>query len=226
MKRRSWQTGFTLVEVMIVMALIGFLTLLVVSGSGQNIKDERFSGELRQFTDFIRQAQVKSTTTQTGTGCAVSTPAPGGNAGSTCFWRGTAINFAVAPVNTALQRQLLSGADLSEYSGFTDPKTGLYSETADTASTYTPGSLYISKLNVGGTDLPAGSIAAVAFLAPSGQAYVCTGSTATCTPTTANPQPFSDGTSVVIITLKDAATSLTGTVTFDPASGTISTKVQ
>ena len=221
------QPGFTLVEVVIVLAIVGLMTLFVLSGSGVNIKSERFSGEVKQFADYIRRAQIAGATTEAGYGCAGGEQfAPGQESGSktSCFWRGTGLY--VNGANDTLTDFPIFGTDISSYSSDTDPTNNLYGLGAPID---TPLKLSVSKIQSVQTTDPVGGfgVSAIAFLAPTGNAYVCYSppDANNCIPSSSDLRPFTY-TGNITYFLDSLDTNLTAKVTFDPISGTISTKIQ
>jgi prepilin-type N-terminal cleavage/methylation domain-containing protein len=219
----KFEAGFTLLETIIVLALIGFLTIFVVSGSGNGIRNERFSGGIRDIVSNLRDAQTKSYTVKTGNGCADQDTGPGG--GLVCFWRGNVVTFAVGGPDTSYNMNLLYGADLSASTGFNSPQSNIYGISPVATATYSLSSFKITNITVGGTSV---SSVAVAFLAPDGHSYSCDTShnVAGCTPSrTSNPNPYANSGDVVL-SISDTATPHTGTVTISSSDGTISTIIQ
>jgi prepilin-type N-terminal cleavage/methylation domain-containing protein len=216
MKRHAvlWsRRGFTLIEVVIVMAIVGLMLIEVLGGSQNGINNERFSGQMRQITDNIHQLQTDSFSTRTGTSCG---GAP------RCFWRGSVVNLAVNnnPEGT-YSSSLLYGTDLSVTGTDQNPLDGI--EGLNSPVGYSLNSLKLTKITVGSgsTGDPTTSQVAIAFLAPAGEAAACAG--ASCTP---NPDGsvriYSDTTDVVQLYFSDTTTSLAGIVTIKLADGTIS----
>lgn len=224
--------GFTLLETTIVLALIGLLTIVVVAGSGNATRNERFSGGIRQIKANIRDAQTKAYTVKTGNGCASSDVSPGGGA-NVCYWRGNVLTFdALDLPDKTYGLNLLYGSDLSSASGFTDPRNNLYGMSSPALATYTLDSIKVSSINVGGSVASNGSVTggvsvssvSVAFLAPDGHAYSCdsTHNLAGCTPSRpGNSSPYLDS-GDINITFTDASTTHKSVVTIRPGDGTIS----
>lgn len=226
------QQGFTIIETVVVMAIIGLLTLMVTNGAGNNARNEGFSGRVREFANVLREAQTKGYSIQTGdaSGCVTS----GGAQLSPCFWRGNVLEYRVGASSYALQ--LLYGNDMSQYAN-TTVMTGCASndqrlciQGKQSSKSYPLGSV--------GLDLTAISLAgispdpqqvSIAFLAPEGRGYVRPAILDNGDPS--NPftptSPAYSGKNITTFTFKDPAVpNLTGTVTFDPASGAIDWSVQ
>lgn len=221
MKLRHPQSGFTLVETTIVLALIGLLTFLVVSGSSVATNADRFGSQIRIFTSTIRDAQTKSYTVQTGPCTSNKVLLPGGQYG--CVWRGNVMKFQVnASADKNYTLNLLQGDDLSTYAGSIDPKFGLLAENA--FKTYNLASLilYGIDLSTAGTTIPVGTVA-IAFLAPDGKGYICGNNSPSCA-VGGGATPFTDNTSKVTFHFRDTKNpNLKLDVLFDPANGSIST---
>jgi prepilin-type N-terminal cleavage/methylation domain-containing protein len=224
------ELGFTLLEITIVMAIVGLLTISILTGSGNATREERFSGGIRQIKANIRDAQTKAYTVKTGNGCAISDAGPGG--GNVCYWRGNVLTFNVGGPDTSYALNLLYGADLSAANGFTNPRNNLFGMTPTALATYALDSIQISSINLGGAVAANGAVSggqnvssvSVAFLAPDGHAYSCdtTHNGAGCTPSKAtNPSPYADS-GDINISFSDAASSHTAVVTIRPSDGTIS----
>ncbi len=220
--RNNSENGFTLVETTIVLALVAILTLVVILGSGNGIRNERFSGSLREVASNIKEAQTKSYTVRTGSSCSDQDAGPGGNLA--CFWRGNVLKFDVGGPDTSYDFNLIFGSDLSAASGFSIPTKGLYG-LENPPKKYSLNSLTITGIKVGGVSVASVS---VAFLAPDGHPYSCDTSHDTngCTPTRgSNPQPYADSGDIVI-SFGDASSPHLGSVTIKPSDGTISTIYQ
>lgn len=196
----------------------------MVAGSNGNIKNDRFMGELRTFADGLRQAQTRAYTIQTGniSNCSTTSLAPGG-LGSACYWRGTVLDLAASTsADQTYVRSLLYGEDLSSYTGNTLQQDRLLGKTTD--QTFSLRSINLQTITLTdasgiSTNVPSLSLA---YLAPDGKAYSCLSS---CTPSPSNTSPFTDSRRISF-SFRDASSKLTGIVTFDPISGTISTMVK
>lgn|GEM_PF-6667409 len=203
--------GFTLVETTIVLALIGLLTTILVAGSGPQIKNERFAGQVRVFADDLRQAQTHSYTIQTGT-CAVGT----------CYWRGNLVTFtqqnAVDPLDASYDLKLLQGDDYSKYttaSGQTMGVTATQSQRTNNLA-----GIHLTAITISGQPaLLDGTQVNLAFLAPDGKGYVCAGIAAVCDPASSGLSGYVSKS--VKFMLSDTATKLISYVTYDPATGSI-----
>src|SRR5688572_17570337 len=91
--KHTKQRGFTLVEVVIALAICTLLLLIALPGMANNIKTERFSGEVREFARILREAQTKSYSTAVGDKGGYCEPSVSGDLGSYCFWRGNVIEY-------------------------------------------------------------------------------------------------------------------------------------
>lgn len=206
--------GFTLVETTIVLALIGFLTALLVGGSGPQLKNERFAGQVRVFADDLRQAQTHAYTVQTGT-CT---------AGTTCYWRGNLMTFtqqsATNPIDASYVLSLLQGDDYSKYTTATGQIMGITGSQAQ--QTKNLSGIHLTTITIGGVAVAPGSEVNLAFMAPDGKGYACTG-TALCNPASNGLNNYSSA--VVKFQLSDTATQLISYVTYDPATGSITITV-
>ncbi|MEO7617475.1 MAG: type II secretion system protein, partial [Candidatus Saccharibacteria bacterium] len=77
---KKTESGFTLLEITIVMALVGILTVATLAGSGNATKNAAFIGDIRIIRANIRDSETKSYTVKTGNGCATTESGPGGGA--------------------------------------------------------------------------------------------------------------------------------------------------
>lgn len=219
------QSGFTLLETVIVLAIVGLLTLFVLGNSNGTTANERFSGSVHNFAATITDAQTKSYSVQTGTsGCGSTEGAPGGTGGTACFWRGNVMTFTTGQLTYSMS--LIYGTDLSLASVGTNPRQGL--DGLQAFKTYPLSGLQltgIALLDSTGHVFATPGTVSLAFLAPDGKAYSCY--TGSCLPSVLNPAPYQDGSSAVRLSFSQpGSTRLTAQVTFDPVSGTISTIVQ
>ncbi len=229
---RRFQQGFTLIETVVVLAIIGLLTLVATQGAGSNARNENFSGHVREFANVLREAQTKGYAVQTGTasGCVTG----GGVALSPCFWRGNVLEYTVGANNYALQ--LLYGNDLSQFAQTTassgcatnDQRLCIVGKQLSKSYPLSGIGLQITKITLSGVS-PDPTNVSVAFLAPEGRGYVRPLILDNTDP--ANPfvptSPSYSGKNLVTFSLKDGAVpNLTGTVTFDASSGAIDWSVQ
>lgn len=191
--------GYTLIEVVIVLSIIALLTVTLMLGAGSEIKNERFSGEVKAFANVLREAQVKASTVKTGA-CA--------SAGN-CFWRGTTLDYTAN--NSTYTLSLLQGNDMGD-----DQKIGINSKQLDTTYNLSSTGVVLSNISY---DSRTEASASIAFLAPDGKAY--TSNTSFSSPNFI----FSDQAKIIFTLTNPGVTKLTGTVTFDPLTGTISSTV-
>ncbi len=226
------QQGFTLIETVVVLAIIGLLTLIVTAGAGTNAKNENFSGRVREFSNTLREAQTKGYSVQTGN--ASNCISGSGAVITPCFWRGNVLEYHTGGATYALQ--LLYGNDLSQYASTTEI-TGcnttdqrLCLQGKQLSQNYQLGSvgLDLTSITLAGVSPNPDSVS-VAFLAPEGRGYVRPSIADNGDPSNlfTPTSPTYSGKNLVTFTLKDSGVpNLTGTVTFDPNSGAIDWQVQ
>lgn len=169
--------GYTLIETIVVLALIGLLILVVLAGSSNSNRVERLGGEVRAFANLIREAQTKAYSVETSSECR----AAGGE-----YARGTLLQYTRGTGSYTLS--LICGNDLSPVSGASTAQTdGLRGKAA--TKTYELNGLNLDAITVGGNPVDNVSIA---FLAPDGNAYECVAEPGgrTCEPGPLNPIPF------------------------------------
>jgi type II secretory pathway pseudopilin PulG len=198
--------GYTMIELVIIMAIIGLLTLSLVAGAGQHGKNQRYSGEVNSFANALREAQTRSYTVET-TSCA----------GLGGYSRGTVMDYDRAAGSYTLT--LLCGGDLSPLAGVnTDQKSGITGKVL--VKTNNLNGLIIDQITAG--SVPVQSLA-IAFLAPDGRAYYCTpDSTNTCQPSPGNPSPYRSE-QRVHFGIRYEGLDLRRQVTFETISGMIKT---
>ncbi len=216
------QAGFSLVESAVAMAIIALLTVAVVSGAGNNAKIERFSSNVRDFANTLREAQTKSYSIKTGSGTCTN---PNGQTIATCYWRGNVLEYTKSGDTYALQ--LLDGDDLNLYASSLS-STGVCA-TADAqlciegkqlSSQYELTNKGVSLTGISITGIGSVDAASVAFLAPDGKMY-SSQTIVTSSQFSPTQRPYS-GQNAVTFTLKDSSLpNMTGLVTVDPASGSI-----
>ena len=196
-------------ETTIVLALIGLLTTILVAGTGPQLKNERFAGQVRVFADDLRQAQTHAYSVQTGT-CPVA---------GTCFWRGNLMTFtqqnAADTHDASYDLNLLQGDDYSKYTTATGQTLGITGKHAP--QTKSLSGIHLTTITIGGVAVPSGSEVDLAFLAPDGKGYVCNGTG--CAPTPTGISGYLP--TAVKFQLSDTATKLISYVTYDPATGSI-----
>jgi prepilin-type N-terminal cleavage/methylation domain-containing protein len=202
--------GYTLVELVVVMAIICLVMIIMLSGNVNPSRTEQFSGLVREFANELRVAQTKSYTVETGD-CPYVLP-------FRCYWRGTVLTYDSSANYT---RELLIGADVSFLESNADPRGGLGNKTNPVA--ISKNGLNMS-IKAGG--LPRSALA-LAFLAPNGKAYWCSPVLllSDCEPSVSNSAPYQK-TEPIEFTLTGDGVNLTGIVTFDPVSGTIDSRVE
>ncbi len=235
-------SGFTLIETTIVLGIIGLITVLLVAGSGDSLKTERFRSEVAIFASTIRSAQTRSYTVMTGdnsAACRVSV-APYNPGSKGCVWRGVVMDFQA---NTNYTQSLLYGYDFSAFGNLTsnvnspciptDPRDCLLDKlyTDPNIGHLSTSGLVMESIKI--DDTPAfspgttvGGNLSLAFLAPSGQAYsncqsgTCSGALGV------DVRPYDDKVHLIRFTFRDDAVKLKADVTFDTASGTIKTDIK
>jgi hypothetical protein len=209
------QRGVSIVELAVAIGLIGLITISVIVSSLGPAKVERFSGDVKEFTNRLREAQTKSYTVDVG-----SCGTPG-----TCYWRGNVMEFSVGGTSYSRNRLYANASgDLSLAAGNLNPTVGITNWESDVNYSLNGIEIHMQIPARGDKSvLPSDpTFVALAFLAPQGRAYYCT---ANCDPRI-NPSPYTQNTQKIQFTLIDPGTNLTGIVTFDPVSGTINSKVE
>ncbi len=201
--------GYTLLETVIALAIIGLITVTIAAGSGRNITSQRFSDEVRQFANNLKAAKTQSYTTQTGS-CGT---------GLVCYWRGTELEMDNSTSATNYKYNYLNSSTDYQLNGDSQ-NGGSFIETLVT--TYTLNNLQIQSITYNdGTQTYSGTTQvpsiAVAYLAPDGKMATSKNKIA---------GTFPDQDSTITIKLKTpGATNLTGTVIITAADGTISTSI-
>lgn len=223
--------GFTLVEVVIVISMIALLTTVLISTGSGNIKIERFSGGVKEFSDVLRQTQV-NTYSAKYTEC--TNPADVA-CGDDVFVRGNVLEFVAGSDEFGKARLL--GHDLTALRGEFKQRRGIAIKRYHTDSPahllvgggatltrmwegcnqpYSVGSNPNSYCDTSPPEL------SIAFLGPDGRSFTSKQIYATLDPAT---EPYSDE-RIVILELEDKATTLVGYVTFYPKSGNIDVRIE
>ena len=200
--------GFTLIETIISLAIIALMTAAMLVGFGDNIKNERFTGAVNEFAQVLREAQVKSYTTETGN-CV-------GTSGTVCYWRGVVLEYREgnASSQTDYRMRLLSGQDPAAIPSRSQQR-GL--ERAQVLRSYSlqNAGVWIGNITIGGSSVS--SAASIAFLAPDGKSYARNGIVGSFSAAAA---PYQE-TEVVEFILRSSETSLVGRVSYNPVTGEI-----
>lgn len=221
------QSGYTLVEVAIILAIIGLFSLVIVASGGQNIKVERFSGSLRNFADSFREAQVASYSIKSGE-CPANTE---------CFWRGTL--FELSASSSSYIRYRLLGTDVSQFVINSDQRKGIKSKTSAKNFNLRDSGLRIRNIGIGcntqqfdsSPDLNSDcnettNQLSVAFLAPDGRVYIADRHYSNSQLSSGNPErPYSDETPVTLL-VDSLGTDLIGYVTFNPKNANVEVQVK
>lgn len=220
------QSGFTVLETVIVIAIIGLFSMVLVASGGQNVKVERFSGSLRNFADSFRKAQVASYSIKSG-------QCPGSGE---CFWRGTL--FELSAPSTSYQRYRMLGSDVSQFAIHSDQRKGI--ESKDPASSKTinleKNDLQVTRIGIDCDESSFNSNPnsmncsnytteiSVAFLAPDGRAYTAD-EHYTNQQLSSEELPF-NGERPVTLVVTSLGADLTGYVTFDPKNANVDIQVR
>lgn len=210
LRRIKNESGYTIIEVMVVLGIVMLLSVLLMSGAGGTSKLERFSGEVRAFANVLREAQTKGYTVSTGA-CAASTE---------CYWRGNVLEFQENSGSYNLY--LLRGQDLSPVTGNIDQTRGISARVTPAQQSYNLDQSGLTLENIiytrFGTDSYPTSVS-IAFLAPDGTGY-----SATSIGSFAGDQPYTEQAQVTFI-LRDQATGTVGAVRVNTESGRLQTAV-
>lgn len=221
------QSGYTVVELMIVLAIIGLFSVVIIASGGQNIKVERFSGSLRNFADSFREAQVASYSIKSGE-CPSNTE---------CFWRGALFEFTAS--SSSYTRYRLSGTDVSQFVINSDQRKGIKSKTSAQNFDLRDSDLHVRDIGIGcdtqqfdsNPNLNADcnyttNRLSVAFLAPDGRAYIADDHYSNSQLSSGNPErPYSDDTPVTLL-IDSLGTDLIGYVTFNPKNANVDVQVK
>ncbi|MEX0749094.1 MAG: type II secretion system protein [Candidatus Saccharimonadales bacterium] len=221
--------GYTLIEIVVVLAIIGIFTMTLVGSGTSNIAIERFSGNVNEFANAITEAEVNAYSSQVGS-CAE---------GADCYWRGNVLEYSVG--GDLYRQYLLLGQDISRFSNNIDQRLGLTGKQIRQEYRLTDIGLNLSGIgsncnladlssNVGAMCASTHGELSLALLAPDGRAYTADQHYVNASP--GNPNAYDpnvrayDQEVPVTFVLEDEATSLVGYVTYDPKNGSIDTRVQ
>ena len=204
--------GYTLIETIVILALISLLIITIIVGSGQGAKIERYSAETRAFANLIREAQTKAYSVETSNSPECL------NAGG--YARGTLLQYTRGTGSYTLS--LICGSDLSPVSGASTSQTDGLRGTA-ASRRYELNGLELNTIDVGTS---AADNVSIAFLAPDGKAYQCVTNAANdCEPSSSNPTPFGGRSSSnqqnVIFHFTYPGIDVARRVTFETISGKI-----
>ncbi len=221
------QTGYTLVEIAVIIAIIGLFTIALIGSGAQNVQVERFSGNLRDFADSFRQGQVASYSIKSGN-------CPSGE----CFWRGTLYEFRTN--RRFYETYRLQGDDVSHFAANSDQRKGIHTKIFQEAVNLENKGLHIVDMGVGCDENQLNSSAgledsgcddtitelSVAFLAPDGTTYTAdTIYTNPGNPISSETIPFNNQTPVTL-SVRSLETELAGYVTFDPKNANVKVQVK
>lgn len=154
------QKGFTLVEIVIVMAISALLVVSMVGAYNQNVKIERFSGGVREIASRFNASRTASVSIRTTPACLNQ------------YCLGEAIE--IDRNNDTITFWRLIGDDVSRHSAYSQPANITGRELLETLDL--PG-MDITDVRVGGISVVVGG---VTFYSPDGQ-----GNTGTILPHTA-----------------------------------------
>ncbi|PSO43232.1 hypothetical protein BRC19_01780 [Candidatus Saccharibacteria bacterium QS_5_54_17] len=225
------QSGFSVVETIIVVAIVGLFTAVLLAAGTQNIQVERFSGSLRDVADAFRKGQNESYSIQSGE-CPQDRE---------CFWRGTLFEFET---NTPREyrRYRLRGNDLSDFAANSDPKRGITGKTAKQTVSLTDQQMRLRGIGFNCEESEFGSgfnveshcqddtqQLSVAFLAPDGRAYTAdetktNAQLSTSASNSSEPPPYADQRRVTLV-VESLGTDLTGYLTFNPKNANVEVAV-
>lgn len=200
--------GYSLLEMVIVLAIIALITTSLIAGAGGRAKNERFIGEVKEFANAMRVAQTQA--------YAVKGQCP---AASSCYWRGSVMEYQVGG---NARFSLLYGDDLSAISG--RQTAGIRGASGSVVHDLGAKGVRVEAISFGGT--PATQLS-VAFLAPGATGYT-ENSWAATNPSGqfTNTEPYTQQRNIEI-TLRDSGDiNLVATVTFNSVSGIIDYTIQ
>lgn len=203
-----YERGFTIIETIVVISLIGIMTTAMISSFRSNNNIERFKGDVEQFAKFIQEAQVASFTVQTD-----------GNIPGRQFWRGTNVEIN-RPGNT-FEINLLTGGDLLHQRS--QQRRGITNKTPDTLRPVNLANFSFTMTQLCINDVATNS-ATIAFLAPDGKAYLADRIYANSAALTSAGEPYAL-TGKLSTLLDSKSTDLEALVTFETTSGTIDVEI-
>lgn len=207
---RTYQAGYTLIEIVIVMAIIGIATVTLIVAFQSNTKVERFSGNLKEMANNIQEQQTGS--------YSITTDLCGGSPCNT-FWRGTLLEYREGDPSYAIS--LLYGDDISRFS--TDQKLGLRGKRLQETFNYEDRGIVLEDIEVvsGGLSIYPTEVS-LAFLAPDGKSFAANQIYTSFDPTL----PIYSAQNIVKIHFRDGTTELLGTIVFNPANGSTETELK
>lgn len=220
--------GYTLIELTIALAIIGLFTMFLVISAGHNIKVERYSGNVREIADVLRQAQTASHSVETFDCEAMS----GFDQEDNCFWRGTVLEYETDAGH--YNRALLWGNDVSEFAAIQDHGSGIRGKEQHTLYDINQRGIRLRDIGINcnmatfDPENPGSSCArtvdelSIAFLAPDGRAFTAdqhytNGSGSDGLDNDINQPPYDDRDPVTLV-FQDESTDMYGHVTFEPKS--------